>query len=170
MITLQKKQIGASLIEVMIAVVIVGFGLLGMAGLQTLAASMGHSSYFRGVAADLGADLAERIRAVRSPYLASADANPVPPKTPDFSKCVQDNDNSPNCQNQDADRAGYQNLVNSEMTEWNQLRISQLPPGSTYTLTSSPSGSSDFFRYKLILTWVDDRTTNNTGTYTVVIE
>jgi type IV pilus assembly protein PilV len=167
-------QNGASLIEVLVAIVIVGFGLLGIAGMQLSSISMASSSYYRGVAVDLGVDLAERIRAIRSPYMATADAATQPGKPPDFSKCVPNGANAPTCSNQDADRATYQNLVNSEMQDWNSLRLSQLPPGSNYNLESSQSGSTNNFRYKLTLTWLDnskgDTDANRNGTYVVYIE
>jgi len=147
------RQNGASLIEVLVAIVIVGFGLLGIAGMQLSSISMASSSYYRGVAVDLGVDLAERIRAIRSPYMATADAATQPGKPPDFSKCVQDSANAPTCSNQDADRATYQNLVNSEMQE---------------------SGSTNNFRYTLTLGWLDnnkgDTSATRNGTYVVYIE
>jgi type IV pilus assembly protein PilV len=167
-------QVGASMIEVLIAIVIVGFGLLGIAGMQLSSISRASSSYYRGVAVDLGVDLAERVRALRTPYLATSDAATQPGKPPDFSKCIQNNDNAPTCSSQDADRSYYQNLVNSEMTTWNALRVSQLPPGSTYTLTQSQSGTTNNFRYTLTLGWLDnskgDSSATRNGTYVVYIE
>jgi type IV pilus assembly protein PilV len=167
---MKTAQFGATLLEVMIAVTIIGFGLIGMAGMQGLAISMNQGSYYRGVAADLGNDLSERIRALRSPVLASADANPAPPKSPNFAKCIQSGVAAPTCGPQDADRATYEALVLSEMTSWNNLRISQLPAGSSYTLTAVQSGTSDLYRYSLSISWIDDRSTNTAATYNVVIE
>ncbi len=165
-----RFQIGASLIEVLIAVVIVGFSLLGIVGMQATSVAMTGSSYYRGVAVDLGVDLAERIKALKTPYLATADATTQPVKPPDFSKCIQNDDSNPTCSNQDADRSTYQALMNSEMTSWNNLRISQLPPDSTYTLTAVQSGTSSFLRYTLTLTWLDDSKSDTSSSYTVVIE
>lgn len=161
---------GASLIEVLIAVVIVGFSLLGIVGMQATSIAMTGSSYYRGVAVDLGVDLAERVKALRTPYLATSDATTQPVMPPDFSKCIQNDDSAPTCSNQDSGRATYQTLMNSEMTSWNSLRISQLPPDSTYTLTAVQSGTSSFLRYTLTLTWLDDSKSNVSSSYTVVIE
>lgn len=161
------------MIEVLIAVVIVGFGLLGIAGMQLTSISLNSSSYYRGVAVDLGVDLAERIRAIRSPYLATSDAAVQPTKPPDFSKCVQNGTNAPTCSNQDTDRQSYQALMNAEMADWNALRVSQLPPGSTYTLTSVQSGSTNNFRYTLTIGWLDNSkgsSGDRNGSYVVVIE
>jgi len=167
---MKKNQHGSSLIEVMIAVLVIGFGLIGMAGMQALSVSMNQSSYYRSIAADLGTDLSERIKALKSPFLASVDANPAPAKGPDFSKCVQNGVSNPNCAPQDTDRSAYQALVASEMNSWNALRVSQLPAGSTYALVAVQSGTSDLLRYTLTLSWIDDRSKNEVTTYSVVIE
>jgi type IV pilus assembly protein PilV len=165
-----NSQKGATLIEVMIAIFILGFGLLGLAGLQARSISVSQSSYFRSIAADLAIDLSERIKALRSPSLASTDATPQPSKPPDFSLCVQNAALSPTCSAQDADRSTYQALVNSEMTSWNALRVAQLPSGSTYTLVAVQSGTSDLYRYTLTLSWLDDKKANSNTSYSVVIE
>ncbi len=167
---MKKSQSGATLLEVMIAVVIIGFALIGLAGMQALSISMNQSSYYRSIAADLGTDLGERIKALNSPFLASVDANPLPPKSPDFSKCTQNGVLAPACAGQAADRAAYSALLQSEMTSWNNLRISQLPVGSTYTLSAVQSGTSDLFRYTLTMSWIDDRSENTITNYSVVIE
>jgi type IV pilus assembly protein PilV len=165
-----KLQKGATLIETMIAIFILGFGLLGLAGLQVRSISVNQSSYYRSIAADLASDLSERVKALRSPSLASTDATPQPAKPPNFSKCAQNAALSPTCSAQDADRSAYETLVNSEMTSWNALRVAQLPSGSTYTLVAVQSGTSDLYRYTLTLSWLDDKKTNSNTSYSVVIE
>jgi len=167
---MSKFQKGATLVEAMIAIFILGFGLLGLAGLQVRSISMNQSSYYRSIAADLATDLSERIKALRSPSLASTDATPQPSKPPDFSKCVQNAALSPSCGAQAADRSAYETLVNSEMTSWNALRVAQLPSGSTYTLVAVQSGTSDLYRYTLTIGWLDDKKTNSNTNYSVVIE
>jgi hypothetical protein len=105
--------------------------------------------------------------------MATNDATNQPSKPPDFSKCIQNGTNSPTCSNQETDRATYQALVNTEMTDWNSLRISQLPPGSSYTLVASQSGTTDYLKYTLTLQWLDDKAesgSSRTGSYTVYIE
>lgn len=167
-IVLSKCCRGASLIEVMIAVVIIGFGLLGIGGMQAKSIANNQSAYYRSISADLASDLAERIRALRAPVKVTPDASPQPGKPPDFSKCVQNAD-TVNCQNQDADRSSYQALVNSEMLAWLVLTRSQLP-SATYTLTQVPSLSTGYFRYTLVITWLDDRENDLNTSYSLVIE
>jgi len=66
---LERKQMkaarvrGASLLEVLVAILILSFGMLAMAGLHSVAFKYGKMSQFRGVATQLAADLADRMRA-----------------------------------------------------------------------------------------------------------
>ena len=57
-------QHGATLIEVLVAIVVLSIGLLGLAGLQMTALQSNHSAYMRSQASVLAADLSDRIRAV----------------------------------------------------------------------------------------------------------
>lgn len=56
-------QRGASLLEVLVAVVILSIGLLSMAWLHSVGLQYDKMSQFRGVATQLASDLADRIRA-----------------------------------------------------------------------------------------------------------
>lgn len=165
---MKKQQLGASLIEVMIAVTLLGFGLLGLAGVQSRTTALNDSAYYRSIAADLGNDLAERIRAVRTPFMVNASANPQPSKPPDFSKCTI-LDKTVSCTAQDADRSLHGAQALAEMTSWAATLQQQLP-GATYTLTQAASTSSAYFRYTLTITWLDDRVASANSVYRVVIE
>lgn len=165
-----KKQMGASLIEAMVAVLIVGFGLLGVGAMQSRAIAMNQSAHYRGIAADLAADLAERVRALRSPFMAGPDTAADPPLPPDFSRCELNADLELVCAPQSNERIHFGTQVNEEMRQWNALRVSQLPVGSGYEWTDVVVGTSGYFRYTLTLTWLDNRQDNSTESYTVVIE
>lgn len=56
-------QRGVSLIEVLVAVVILTIGLLGLAGLQASSLKVASSSHYRAQAAQAAYDMADRIRA-----------------------------------------------------------------------------------------------------------
>lgn len=58
-----KRQSGVSLLEVLIAVLVLSVGLLGIAGLQTANIRNTQSAHQRTVAVLLAASMAERIRA-----------------------------------------------------------------------------------------------------------
>jgi type IV pilus assembly protein PilV len=165
-----KKQMGASLIEAMVAVLIVGFGLLGVGAMQSRAIAMNQSAYYRSVAADLAADLAERVRALRSPFMAGADIIVPPPLPPDFSQCELNADLELVCAPQSNERIHFGPRVNEEMGQWYSVLRSQLPAGSSFGLEIIPGGTSGFLRYTLTLTWLDDRLANTNERYEVVIE
>ena len=56
-------QRGFTLIEVLVAVLVLSIGLLGLAALQTSGLGMNHSAYLRSQATILAADMADRMRA-----------------------------------------------------------------------------------------------------------
>lgn len=175
-----KTQRGMSLIEVMVAVVILGSGILGLAALQGRSVIMTQSAHYRGVAADLAADLADRIRANRTPFFtmenAALHADMQTQLPPNFANCPQNTstpDAAPTCSVQAAGHQAYQ--VATEMSEWNSALRAQLPNGR-YTLNAvaaaaaATNPASGFYRYTLVITWADDRTSNSTFSYTTVIE
>ena len=59
----RRYEGGISLIEVLVAVVVLSIGLLGLAGLQASGMRVGQSSLYRSQAALLAYDMADRIRA-----------------------------------------------------------------------------------------------------------
>lgn len=67
-----QRQHGATLIEVLIAVVVLSIGLLGLAGLQATSVKSNHSAYQRSQATLLAYDLADRMRANRTEALTNA--------------------------------------------------------------------------------------------------
>ncbi len=59
----QKQQQGFTLIEVLVAVVVLSIGLLGLAGLQTTGLRNNQSAYYASQAAIYANDIFERMRA-----------------------------------------------------------------------------------------------------------
>ena len=57
-----RKEAGVSLVEVLVAIVVLSIGLLGLAGLQASGLRVGQSSIYRGQAAQLAYDVIERMR------------------------------------------------------------------------------------------------------------
>ena len=58
-----RSQLGASMIEVLVSLIVVAFGLLGLAGLQARSMSFQKDSFDRKAAAEMVGQLAERVRA-----------------------------------------------------------------------------------------------------------
>ena len=155
---LKHRQSGMSLIEAMVAVAILGAGLLGLAAMQGRALAMAQSAQYRSVAADLAANLGERIRANRSPFVVknagAVHADLASSLPPNFALCTQDSDpETVTCTTQPGGHKAYR--VSNEMNEWNDSLRSQLTNG-TFTLTSSFVDGWRY-RYTLTITWADNR-------------
>ena len=58
-----KRNQGFTFIELLMAVLVLGIGLVGVAGLQSIALGMNHGSYLRSQATLLAGDIADRMRA-----------------------------------------------------------------------------------------------------------
>lgn len=58
-----RRQSGFTMLEVLISMVIIAFGLLGVAGLQVFALKNNQSATFRSTATMLAADMADRVKA-----------------------------------------------------------------------------------------------------------
>lgn len=67
-----QASAGFSLVEVLVALVILSIGLLGLAGLQTRGVRDNHGAYLRTQATLSAKDLVDRMRANRSAALAGA--------------------------------------------------------------------------------------------------
>lgn len=59
----RPHQAGFSLLEILVAIVIISLGLLGLAGLQAASLRNNQYAYYRGIAAQQTYDMADRIRA-----------------------------------------------------------------------------------------------------------
>ncbi len=73
---------GFSLLEVLIAVVVIGVGIIGVAGMQIIGLRHTHSSYLLTMANTLGNDMAERMRANMTRYDEQAWASAVAASLP----------------------------------------------------------------------------------------
>lgn len=84
----RKAQSGMTMVEILVSVVILSFGMLGLAGLQTKTLSFSQSSLYRSQATALADDILDRMRVDRDNALAgrwnseiTSDANSVSPLT-----------------------------------------------------------------------------------------
>ena len=67
--TATSRQRGATLIEVLVAMLILSVGLLGLAGMQMTALKSNQSAYYRSQATVLAYDIIDRMRANRADAL-----------------------------------------------------------------------------------------------------
>lgn len=66
------RQQGVTLIEVLIALLVLSIGLLGLAGLQAVSLQHNHNAYLRSQATNLSYDILDRMRANRAAALGGA--------------------------------------------------------------------------------------------------
>ncbi len=81
--SITRKQSGFTLLEVMVAIVILSLGLLGLAGLQAASLRNNQTAYYRGIAIQQSYDMADRLRAnlagVRAGNYKSLTVTPADP-------------------------------------------------------------------------------------------
>jgi type IV pilus assembly protein PilV len=65
-----KSQLGFSMVEILVSILILSFGLLGLAALQAVGMKNSHSAYYRNQATIVAHEIIDRIRA--NPGLANA--------------------------------------------------------------------------------------------------
>ncbi len=70
--TLNSRQNGTTLIEVLVAMIVLAIGILGVAAMQTTSVKANQSSYYRSQATLLAADMTDRLRANRTVALAGS--------------------------------------------------------------------------------------------------
>lgn len=119
-----RRAGGFSLLEVLISIIILSFGLLGMVGLQAAALQSNREARLQSTAASLARELAEMMRgnknvallATANPYLVST-SSPLTPTTANY------------CLNVAAGSActDATSTANAQMTEWLTRVDSELP-------------------------------------------
>ncbi len=153
-----KNKSGFTLIEVLISILVLSFGLLGLAGLQALGLKNNVSAYHRGQATQLAYDMADRIR-----------ANIEEAKKSNTSIYNTLAASSANVQNSCKAAPGCttSELAQNDLYEWNES-IKILPSGSgqinlaDQSVTIKPAGATPAVKTKvtvctIIITWDDDR-------------
>ena len=138
-----KKIAGFTLIEVLIAMLVLAVGLLGLAGLQATSLKNNQSAYNRSRATQLTYDLADRMRANvvgKASYTAI-----LPSSAAAQTDCLTV---STTCTVAD--------MAQKDLFEWTAILNSSLPSGIG---TISVSGSI----YTIRITWDDDQDGNDTN-------
>ena len=141
-----RRDVGVTLLEVLVSLLVLSLGLLGVAGLQAVTASYKVNSWARNSAALLLSDFAERVRA--NPAAAKAvstgvgqyefktnwtlqQSEPIKPKDCFLSSCTS------------TERANY------DLWVWRTRVSSEMPQGSVWVEGERDSG------FKVTLMWMD---------------
>lgn len=152
-----NKSKGFTLIEVLIAMLVLAIGLLGMAALQTYTLRSNLSAYHRGQGIQLLYDMADRMRANNCKPNASA----TPPITcPNPASYVIKNTNdvgitissSHACKTVGNTTCNAALLSAYDLIEWNIAITNTLPMGRGCIAPGSGAGV-----FNLYITWDDDR-------------
>jgi len=132
------RQRGMTLIEILVAIVVLSIGLLGMAGLQLKGMQVNQGSVYRWQAAMLAEDIADRMRADRSNAVNSAYT--LAPGTP---------------------AAGGSAGTAAAIGDW-QARVATLPSGSA-TILAPVVGATGSVQIAITINWADTRAQAGTG-------
>ena len=156
---------GFTLLEVLIAIVVVAFGLLGLAGLQVFALKNNQSASLRVAATNLTNDIVDRMKAN---YLGVINGNYDRPNKADYTTAVPGCLQSAGC--------NFTALAQNDLQEW-QARVAAALPGGVgiVCLDSDPNDNSTpnatgcdgvgAAAYVVKIWWYDDRSkANPTGT------
>ena len=122
------KSRGFTLIEVLIALVILSLGLLGLAGLQIISLKNNQSTYVRGQANLMAMDVIDRIRAnphAQQLYLTTVVAASTHSADPPCNQC-KDSGNL----------CAPQQIVALDLCDW-QAQLSKLSTDATGAITNS---------------------------------
>lgn len=143
--THHRRDAGFSIVEVLVALVVLSIGMLGIAALYVESLRAGRTAVYRTQAVNLASDMADRIRAnrtARDAYaLAAADApteqNCAPP-TPQVCTPAQ--------------------LAQDDMARWRAAIVDQLPGNGQQTPTgtiqvAAPPNAPLTRQYAIVITW-----------------
>ena len=157
-----RYQLGSSLIEILITLIIMAVGLLGLASIQVISIKNVNNSQFRSLATAYAYDMAERMRSNRGGDYSDIDTTSITEPS-----CVSDDE---------ADSCSVTQMVQLDAYQWAQ-EISQdvisggLPTG-TGTVTQD---SSDDDVFNITVAWEEQGRDSDGGkiedsSFTLTIE
>ncbi len=148
-----KRHSGFTLIEVLIAMIILAVGLLGLAGLQATSLRNTQSAYNRSQATQLAYDMADRMRANVADARLSVDANPL---TASAYLGAVPGAAIANCTL--AAGCTPAQMAQNDLFEWNQDIDNALSANATGTIAAVPVLAPTGFT--ITITWDDNRDDN----------
>lgn len=141
---MHNRSTGFTLVEVLVAMLILATGLLGLAGLQASSLGNNQSAYNRSQATQFAYDLIDRIRANRAGLATYQAVDPAAAAA------------SPAC----LTTAGCTpaNMAQNDLYEWNNAIVSALPSGkASLTVVGNV--------FTIAITWDDDRDNDDSNNH-----
>lgn len=153
-----NRPYGFSLVEVLIALLVIAIGLLGLASLQARGLKFNHDAYVRSQATNMTYDIVERMRARRSPRHEDwgwDDATmPPDPALELFTAAPPDPATDP-CNPTDS-------AVGNELRCWNDALRAALPQGAGIVNPGTiATNAADPNYYDITITWFDRESAAN---------
>lgn len=139
-----NQQTGISMVEVLVAIVVLSFGLLGLAGLQADGLRSNNDAYMRSQATLLAYDMLDRMRA-NLQGVENGFYDDLFSTTPADPECIESG-------------CTIQQMSQHDAFEWNE-KLAELLPGGQGLVTGSGAGSI----FTITVMW-DERRTGATGT------
>lgn len=128
--SIKAKQSGFTLLEVLVAIVVLSLGLLGLAGLQAASLRNNQTAYYRGIATQQALDMADRIR-----------ANLVGVRAFNYNNIAAGIPADPGCFTL-VGGCSAANMAITDRFQWNTINAALLPAGTgTVTCADGPAGS-----------------------------
>ena len=148
------KTKGFTLIEVLIAMIVLAFGLLGLAGLQASGLKQNQDAHLRSQATTLAYDFADRMRANSSQcavYIANAAGNGT-----QTASCLTTAGCTPT-QMANHDIFAWKNQITSTLPSGTGVMTQIAGAGTACPILPSGLGNCDDDVYTVTLSWDDDR-------------
>lgn len=137
--SLNKTQTGFTLLEILVAIVVLSLGLLGLAGLQAATLRNNQIAYFRAIAIQQTYDMADRIRANQAGVTLGKYNNPAAT----HHACAP-------CTNP-------QEMAEEDFYQWNNNNARMLPAGAG-TVVKGANGS-----FVITIVWNENTEAGSTG-------
>ena len=134
-------QSGFTMVEVLVALVVLAIGLLGIAALYLNSLQAGRTAIYRTEAVNLAADLADRIRMNRTAQAAYATA------FTDTAAAV------PACSTTGGCTAAQ--LATTDLANWKAAIGNLLPGGQGQVVVTAPVGAGEPATYAITLRWTE---------------
>lgn len=136
--TIDRIAAGFSLIEVLIALIVMSVGMLGIAGLYVHGMQAGRTSLFRHHAVALAGDVADRIRANPLGTTAYNDTGSV--TSAPGTLCV-------------ALACTAAQMAANDIWAWDQQAQATLPDGDVLVTYTAPPAAGEPAKYQVTVTW-----------------